>query len=102
GGFFLTGTQHEVTLARQKPYYDGALPSANAVAASNMLRLAELTADDRRRDRADATLRAFAPIIERTPSAAPALPAALDFRLDRAKEVVIVRPAKTTNDDALL
>src|SRR5437867_4813425 len=67
-----------------------------------MLRLAELTADDRRHDRADATLRAFAPIIERTPSAAPALLAALDFRLDRAKEVVIVRPAKTTNDDALL
>src|SRR5262249_55031952 len=61
GGFFLTGAGREVTLARQKPYYDGAIPSGNAIAALNLLRLAEFTADDRRRARAEATLRAFAP-----------------------------------------
>ena len=102
GGFFLTGAQHEVALTRQKPYYDGAIPSGNALAALNLLRLAEFTTDDRRRERADATLRAFAPILQRTPAAAPALLAALDFRLDRAKEIVIVRPAAATGDEALL
>ncbi len=102
GAFFLTGARREVTLTRQKPYYDGAIPSGNAVAALNLLRLAEFTTDDRRRDRADATLRAFAPILQRTPAAAPALLAALDFRLDRAKEIVIVRPAAATGDEALL
>jgi hypothetical protein len=102
GGFFLTGAAHEVTLARQKPHYDGATPSGNGVAALNLLRLAEFTSDDRRRERADATLRAFAPILQRAPAAAPGLLAALDFRLDRAKEIVIVRPAAATGDEALL
>ena len=91
-----------MALTRQKPYYDGAIPSGNALAALNLLRLAEFTTDDRRRERADATLRAFAPILQRTPAAAPALLAALDFRLDRAKEIVIVRPAAATGDEALL
>ena len=92
GGFFLTSAGHEATLARQKPDYDGALPSGNAIAAQNLLRLAEFTADDRRRERADATLRAFAARLEQRPTAVPALLAVLESRLDRAKEVVIVRP----------
>ncbi|MFN8544491.1 MAG: thioredoxin domain-containing protein [Candidatus Binatia bacterium] len=97
GGFFLTGARREVTLSRQKPYYDGATPSGNAVAALNMLRLAEFTADDRWRGRAEATLRTFALILQRTPGAAPALLAALDFRLDRPKEIVIISPAGQTD-----
>ena len=36
---------------RKKPGQDGALPSGNAVAARNLLRLAELTADERHRER---------------------------------------------------
>jgi uncharacterized protein YyaL (SSP411 family) len=102
GGFFLSGDRHEVTITRQKPYYDGAIPSGNAVAALNMLRLAEFTTDVRWRDRAEATLRAFAPVLQRAPTATPALLAALDFRLDRAKEVVIVRPSGAKDDRALL
>jgi hypothetical protein len=102
GGFFLTGAQREVTLSRQKPYYDGAIPSGNGVAALNMLRLAEFTADDRWRERAETTLRTFAPILQRTPGAAPALLAALDFRLDRPKEIVIVSPAGQTDDSRSL
>jgi len=102
GGFFFTGAHHEVTLTRQKPSSDGAVPSGNAVAALNLLRLGEFTADERRREQAEATLRAFAPLLERSPAAAPALLAALDFRLDRAKEIVIVRPSGATGDQALL
>src|SRR5262249_5456991 len=102
GGFFLTGAHHEVTLTRQKPSYDGATPSGNGVAALNLLRLAAFTTDDPRRERPDARLRAFAPILQGTPAAASALLEALDFRLDRAKEIVIVRPAVGTGDEALL
>jgi uncharacterized protein YyaL (SSP411 family) len=93
GGFFLTGTERTPLIARQKPDYDGALPSGNAVAAQSLLRLAELTGDDSYRERADGTLRALAGGLEGSPTGAPALLAALDFRLDRAKEIVIVRPA---------
>jgi len=95
GGFFQTSAGDEVALARRKPDDDGALPSGNAVAAQNLLRLAELTGDDRLRERADATLRAMQ-------GAAPALLAALDFRTDRAKEIVIVRPAGAPPDEPLL
>jgi len=93
GGFFLTGAEREVTLVRHKPDDDGALPSGNAVALENLLRLSELTSDDQWRARADDTLRAFALRLERGPTGAPALLSALDFRLDRPKEIVIVRPA---------
>jgi uncharacterized protein YyaL (SSP411 family) len=52
------------------------------------LRLAELNGDDRWRALADRALQAQAPQLQR----APALLAALDFRLDHPKEIVIVRP----------
>jgi hypothetical protein len=94
GGFYQTPAEHPVTLARQKPDDDGALPSGNAIAAQSLLRLAEFTTDDRYRERADATIRAFASRLEQSPTAAPALLAALEFRLDRAKEIVIVQGAK--------
>jgi hypothetical protein len=89
GAFFLTDAAREVTLTRTKPDDDGALPSGNAVAIEGLLRLAELTGDDRWRARADRALQALGPQVER----APALLAALDFRLDRPKEIVIVRSA---------
>jgi hypothetical protein len=98
GAFFLTDAAREVTLARTKPDDDGALPSGNAVAIEGLLRLAELTGDDRWRVRADRALQALAPQVER----APALLAALDFRLDRPKEIVIVRPTMTDEGVAAL
>ncbi len=88
GGFFLTSDAREVTLVRDKPDHDGALPSGNAVAIDGLLRLAELTSDDRWRSRADQALRALGPRIGR----APALLAALEARLDQTKQIVIVRP----------
>jgi hypothetical protein len=93
GGFFQTAVGRDPPLVRQKPGQDGALPSGNAVAAMNLLRLAELTGDDRWRVQADATLRSLAASVQRAPADAPAILAALDFRLDRAKEVVLVAPA---------
>ena len=97
GGYFLTADDHEALLTREKPDYDGAEPAGNSVAALNLLRLAELTTDERHRTRADALFRAFAPILARSPSALPYMLTALDFRLDRVKEIVLVSP-----DDATL
>jgi uncharacterized protein YyaL (SSP411 family) len=99
GGFFQTAADHEVTLARQKPDDEGAVPSGNAVAALDLLRLAEFTGDARYRDRADGVLRAFGASMER--GAAPALASALEARLDRTKEIVIVRPRGDDGDGAL-
>ncbi len=92
GGFFLTADDHEELLAREKPSDDGAEPSGNSVEALNLLRLYELTTDDRYRRRAERTLRAFDGILQRAPTVLSEMLLAVDFRLDVAKEIVIVTP----------
>ena len=47
GGWFMTATDGEKLIAREKPAYDGAEPSGTSVALLNALRLATFTSDDR-------------------------------------------------------
>ena len=93
GGYFLTADDHETLLTREKPDYDGAEPTGNAVALSNLLRLHELTSDDRHRARADALLTAFGSRLARRPSALPYMLTGLDFAGGPVKEIVLVSPA---------
>jgi uncharacterized protein YyaL (SSP411 family) len=92
GGYFRTPEDAGSPPVREKPWRDEATPSGNAVAARNLLRLAELTGDATRRERAEATLRAFAPLVTESPALAPAMLSAAEFLLDRPKEIVIVVP----------
>ncbi|MCI0410636.1 MAG: thioredoxin domain-containing protein, partial [Acidobacteria bacterium] len=92
GGFFQTGDEQEKLLAREKPAYDGAEPSGNSVAVLNLLRLHEITTQDRFRERAEKALRAFGGILQQSPSMLSHMLNAVDFRLDTPKEVVIVTP----------
>jgi hypothetical protein len=95
GGYFLTADDAEALLARAKPAADGAEPSGNSLMLLTLLRLAELTGDDRYRARADATLHAFEPMLRESPDGAPRLLAGLDFRLGRPQQIVIVTPRDT-------
>ncbi|MGH7856892.1 MAG: thioredoxin domain-containing protein, partial [Candidatus Binatia bacterium] len=92
GGYFMTPDDAEGLLAREKPEYDGAEPSGNSVAILNLVRLEELTTDDRYRVLAEKALGAFGSILERGPSAVPKMLTAVDFRLDTPKEIIIVKP----------
>ena len=69
GGFFVAGEQPDV-LFRSREVFDGALPSANAVAALNLLDLADRTGDSHWLDEAARVLKAFATIIEQQPEGA--------------------------------
>ena len=71
GGFFMTSNDHERLLVREKPNYDGAEPAGNSVAAMNLMRIYELTGDDRYRRKAESVFRAFSKTIARTPAALP-------------------------------
>jgi uncharacterized protein YyaL (SSP411 family) len=102
GGYFTTPDDGEILLAREKPDYDGAEPSGNSVAILNLLRLHELTTDDRYRQRAADGLRALGRSLSQSPVAVPKLLTALDFRLDRPKAIVVVSPHDATGTDALL
>ncbi len=90
GGYFMTSGDHESLLAREKPAYDGPEPSGNSVQALNLLRLHELTTDDRYRQRAERTLGAFGRRMAERPAAFSEMLLASDFQLDTPKEVVIV------------
>jgi uncharacterized protein YyaL (SSP411 family) len=68
GGFFVAGESPDV-LFRSKDVFDGATPSANAVAVLNLLDLAERTGDLGLRVQARYALQAFAPVVEIHPDA---------------------------------
>ncbi len=92
GGFFMTADDHEKLIAREKPGYDGALPSGNSIAVMNLLRLAEFTSEDSYHKRAVKALAAFATLFESNPLGLSEMMMALDFSLDSPKELVIVSP----------
>jgi uncharacterized protein YyaL (SSP411 family) len=102
GGYFMTSNDHESLLAREKPAYDGAEPSGNSVQALNLLRLHELTTEDRFRQRAERLLSAFGARLAQAPAALSELLLAIDFRLDTPKEVIIVTPISRREADPLL
>jgi len=63
GGFFVAGASPDL-LFRSKEVFDGALPSANAVAVLNLLELAARTGDRAWLTEARASLKAFSALIE--------------------------------------
>jgi len=103
GGFFMTSADHEKLLAKEKPSYDGAEPSGNSVALLNLLKLHEFTTNDSYRKRAEKALTAFSRILQTNPVALSEMFLALDFHLDKAKEIVIVTAnGKNADTDAML
>ncbi|MGZ8563491.1 MAG: thioredoxin domain-containing protein, partial [Candidatus Limnocylindria bacterium] len=67
GTFFDTSDEHDRTVARPRTVVDGATPSANAVAADVLLRLALLTGEADHDRRARSILRAAGPALEQHP-----------------------------------
>ena len=96
GGFYISAADGEQLLAREKPAYDGAEPSGNSVALINLLRLHELTGMDEYRVTAGRSLAAFGRMMSRNPLAVPLMLCALDYHLDRPKEIVLVTPGPVT------
>ena len=102
GGFFLSADDSEALLAREKPNYDGAEPSGNSVAMLNLLRLAEFTTDDHYQQLAEKGLRALSTQLAQAPTSMPRMLAAVDFLLDKPKEIVIVKPTVDATAEPLL
>jgi len=100
GGLYFTPDFGEELLVRQKEIYDGALPSGNAVAFLNLLRLTKLTNDPELAAKASHLSRAFSGIIERNPSVHTQFLIGLDYALGPSYEVLLEGPpeAKKTKD----
>ena len=82
--------------------YDGAEPSANSVAAMNLLRLWQMTDRDEWKGKADQTLSAFSNPLQQSPTALPQLVAALDFSLSKPKQIIIAGKPNAADTHAML
>ena len=102
GGFFLTADDHERLLARERPSYDGAEPAGSSVEILNLLRLAEMTADEGYRKRAERAFVSLGGVLRNSPEAVSEALLALDFLLDSAKEIVIVTSQSRAEAEPLL
>ncbi|HJV35023.1 thioredoxin domain-containing protein [Geomonas sp.] len=92
GGYFMTGSRHEELIAREKPAYDGVVPSGNSVMIMNLLRLHALTEQARYLEEANRTVAAFSSRLSSSPAALSEMLLALDFLNDVPRQVVVVAP----------
>jgi uncharacterized protein len=89
GAYFDTTGKDSTILLRMKEDYDGAEPAPNSVAALNLQRLAQMLDSKDWQAKARQTLGAFAGRLKSAPSDMPQMLVALDFHLDKAKQIVI-------------
>jgi len=90
GGFFFTSTDHEALISRSKSAFDGSIPSGNSVAVGNLLRLSYLTENQNYLSKAEQVLRLFYDAMEQNPFGFSNMLCALDFYLQRPKEIVLL------------
>ena len=102
GGFFYTGKSHEQLISRTKPVFDASIPSGNAMATQLLLRLAHITANEEYQKHAEAVLRSYYSAMESQPFGFAHLLCALDFYLNKPKEIVVVGKQYEPQTAALL
>jgi uncharacterized protein len=90
GGFFLTPTDGEELVARQKDLDDNPTPSGNSMLAFVLLRLARIWGDDELERKAVGVLRLVRDVIPRAPSAFGWALCTLDLQLSPPRELAIV------------
>jgi len=90
GGFYFTEKDNGEDVPRIKQSYDGAAPSGNSVALTDLLCLARLTGEASFEQYADKLLQAFAVDVKGYPMGHTFMLAGLDFALGPSFSVVIV------------
>jgi len=88
GGFFTTGDDAPELVVRPKEFVDGAVPAANSIAVTALLRVDALADDPRVRQAVDRTVNLARPLLLRHPGALADLVAALPMVANR-QEIVI-------------
>jgi uncharacterized protein YyaL (SSP411 family) len=90
GGYYLTSSNAEELLVREKPAYDRAVPSPNSVAAGNLLRLHDFTGNEKWRRRAEGVFAMLGFRATRSPAGYPFFLVALDHYYDAPLEVAVI------------
>ncbi|HVW25234.1 MAG TPA: aldo/keto reductase [Polyangiaceae bacterium] len=90
GAFYQTANRHEALIARPREGHDGALPSANAVAARLLSRLALHLGRDDLKARALAAIRAYGRAIDQSPRPFATTLSVVDLLLEGPVELAYV------------
>jgi hypothetical protein len=90
GGFYDTAADHEALIFRHKDGADGAIPSANAVAASVLARLSHHLERDAFRERAASAIQAYGWPMRQRPRAFCKSLAVVDFLLEGPVELALI------------
>ena len=89
GGFFSTAVDDNTVPLRLKEDYDGAEPSANSISALNLLRLSEITGEEKFSIRAEETIKSCGTMLAENSHALPQMLVALNFARKRKSRVVL-------------
>jgi uncharacterized protein YyaL (SSP411 family) len=101
-GLFFTPDDGEALIVRKKEIYDGAVPSGNAVAMLNLLRLARFTGNTHLEERALELGRAFSKAVNQFASGYTQFLVAVDFAIGPSYEVVVVGNSETDDTRKML
>jgi len=94
GGFFFTPDDGEALLLRKKEIYDGAIPSGNAMALHNLLRLARITGRSEFDEQASLISKAFSGQIDQFPSGYTQFLSSLDLGIGPGYELILADPSQ--------
>ncbi len=102
GGYFYSEKKGHFLPVRNKEFNDNARPNSNAIAALNLLKLYNFTFEQGYLDKAKKILAASGVLMAQVPNAFGQMLIALDFYLDRSKEIAVVGSAKSLKQDGIL
>jgi uncharacterized protein YyaL (SSP411 family) len=94
GGFFSTGEGHEQLIARRKDLEDSPIPAGGSSAAAGLLRLAQLTGEQRYEEHGLSVLRLLSEIAPRHPTAFGHLLSAMHWHLAPARPIACALPPR--------
>jgi hypothetical protein len=102
GGLFDTGSDVEPALVRMKGFTDGVIPSGNAIAAMNLLRLGRVTGDEGLSHQGMQIIAACAGSMTRAPVNHLQVLTALDFSENEGVEITLAGERDTAETAAML
>jgi uncharacterized protein len=102
GGYFFSTKEGNLLPARNKRFEDNARPNSNAVSALNLLKLYNFTLHKPFREKAKSIFSQAGDLMNRAHNAFAQMFIALDFFLDRSKEVVVVGPKQSKEKESIL
>jgi len=102
GGYYDTSGADTSIILRTREVHDGAEPSGNSIAASNLLRLAWILDRQEWRELAERAIGAVSGLLETSPVAMPQMLATVDLALEPPQQIVVAGAADSEDTQEMV